>query len=121
MRDSVIARISSCLIQLCSLYGLERNDRRNDGRLSDKWLKRYAHLIDGGWWCGTLNVSNFSESEWGCFKPYNPRKDFYKNKIIKYEHPPKVPTEAFLLKVPSPIQLKIAHKWNVELDEKLCF
>ena len=70
------------------LYGLDRKERRNDGRLSDKWLKRYTHLFDGGWWCGTTNVSNWGESDWGCFKPYNPRHDFYGKKIIKYEHPP---------------------------------
>lgn len=103
------------------LYGLDRQDRRNDGRISDKWLKRYSHLVYGGWWCQTLNVSNWSTSDWGCFKPYNPRKDFYKHKIIKYEHPPKVPTEAFILKVPPHIELKIAEKWNVKPDEKMCF
>ena len=25
------------------LYGLPDSERRNDGRLRDKWLKRYAH------------------------------------------------------------------------------
>ncbi len=32
------------------LYALGRSERRNDGRLNERWLKRYAHLENGGWW-----------------------------------------------------------------------
>ena len=95
------------------LYGLERKDRRNDGRLNNKWANQYAHLFDGGWWCKTLNIATFKKSEWGCFKPRNPRKN-YKQKLIKYEHPPKVATEAFVLRLPYHLELKIADKWRVD-------
>jgi hypothetical protein len=37
------------------LYGLNTSERRNDGRLRDKWMNRYSHLWDGGWWCGTVD------------------------------------------------------------------
>ena len=31
-------------------YGLPNSERRNDGRLRDKWLQRYSHTEEGGWW-----------------------------------------------------------------------
>ena len=96
------------------LYGLDRSDRNNNGRISDRWLKRYSHLEHGGWWCGTINVSTFEFSQWGCFKPDQPRTAYGNNKPIKYEHPPKVPTEAFLLQVPDRIWDKIANRWRVD-------
>ena len=77
------------------LYGLGDDERRNDGRLRDKWLRNYAHLEDGGWWCSGLDILTFKKSLWGCLKPNSPRK--IEGKPIKYEHPPKTPTEAFFL------------------------
>ncbi len=84
--------------------------RRNDGRLTDSLLKKYRHLEDGGWYCGTLDVLTGSDSLWGCFKPDKPRiiteekrgfgNNQSKTKVIKYEHPPKKPTEAFFFKLP---------------------
>ncbi|MEG3440404.1 plasmid replication protein, CyRepA1 family [Pannus brasiliensis CCIBt3594] len=71
--------------------------RRNGGRVSDGILKRYAHIENGGWWCGTIDPVTREASLWGCFKPDTPRVDLEKRKPIKYEHPPKVPTEAFFL------------------------
>ncbi|NJL82318.1 MAG: hypothetical protein HC890_03990 [Chloroflexaceae bacterium] len=70
--------------------------RRNDGRLTEGFLKRYACLEAGGWWCGTLNPLNSNQpSLWGCFKPDQPHLDPAKGKAVKYEHPPKEPTQAF--------------------------
>lgn len=79
------------------LYNLDKGDRRNDGRLIDKYNHIAKNLGSGGWWCGTLNPDG-TESRWGCFKPNNPRtgKD---GKILKYEHPPKTNTQPFYLKV----------------------
>ncbi|QCS50319.1 DUF3854 domain-containing protein [Picosynechococcus sp. PCC 11901] len=77
------------------LYGLGEDERRNDGRLRDKWLRNYAHLEDGGWWCSGLDILTFKPSLWGCLKPNSPRE--IDGKPIKYEHPPKTPTEAFFL------------------------
>ncbi|MEG3439967.1 hypothetical protein V0288_22760 [Pannus brasiliensis CCIBt3594] len=92
--------------------------RRNDGRLTDGFLKRYRHLEDGGWYCGTIDPLTGTESLWGCFKPNRPRVITEENrgfgdstpctKTIKYEHPPKKNTEAFLLKVPDTLWQKIA-------------
>ncbi len=32
------------------LYALANSDRRNDGRIRDRLLKRYSHVEKGGWW-----------------------------------------------------------------------
>ncbi|GFE69073.1 plasmid replication protein, CyRepA1 family [Chroococcus sp. FPU101] len=88
--------------------------RRNTGRLSDNYLKRYEHLEEGGWYCGTINPITGSESLWGCFKPDKPRINSENGKPIKYEHPPKVPTEAFFLRVTWEIGLKIATLCGLE-------
>ncbi|MGK7936974.1 MAG: DUF3854 domain-containing protein, partial [Xenococcaceae cyanobacterium] len=77
------------------LYALGQSERRNDGRLRDKWMYRYAHLENGGWWCSGVNILTGEDSVWGCFKPntprikveYNSQGHFKKTKTIKYEHP----------------------------------
>jgi predicted P-loop ATPase len=65
-------------------------------------LARYAHLEEGGWWCSGLDpLNNWKPSQWGCFKPDEPRPDPTKEgKLIKYEHPPTVPTRAIFLAHP---------------------
>ncbi|ANV90778.1 DUF3854 domain-containing protein [Picosynechococcus sp. PCC 8807] len=72
--------------------------RTNTGTLRKKWLKTYAHIDNGGWWCGTLDILNSGRSPWGCFKAKTPRTDS-EGKPIKYEHPPTVPTEPFFLEI----------------------
>lgn len=65
-------------------------------------LDRYAHLEKGGWWCtGVDPLNGFQPSQWGCFKPDEPRPNPEKpGKVIKYEHPPTVPTRAIFLAHP---------------------
>ncbi len=112
------------------LYALGRSERRNDGRLRDKWLYRYAHLFNGGWWCSGVDVLTGSNSEWGCFKPdtryqYQEKPKGFdknsnaKNKRIKYEHPPKADTEIFALKVPLHLWQAIANCYDVPLPENI--
>ncbi len=81
--------------------------RRNDGRVRDWILGRYAHIERGGWWCSGVKLTKTSptlweetQSLWGCFKSDSPYQD-KECKIVKYEHPPKAATETFLLTVPS--------------------
>jgi hypothetical protein len=85
------------------LYG-DQLPRRNDGRLSQGMLTQYRHLEEGGWYCSGLDAITLEDSQWGCFKPDRPRlsKD---GKPIKYEHPPKIATEAFCLKI-------TRHQWR---------
>ncbi|NJO94580.1 MAG: DUF3854 domain-containing protein [Hydrococcus sp. RM1_1_31] len=103
------------------LYGLPESERRNDGRLRDYWLNKYQHLENGGWWCSGIDLLTFCDALWGCFKPVRPRTEekpqgFGKSaklKIIKYEHPPKVPTEIFALRVPERVWIAIAIRYNL--------
>jgi Domain of unknown function (DUF3854) len=103
------------------LYGLPDSERRNDGRLRDYWLKKYQHVESGGWWCSGVDVLTLQDSLWGGFKPNCPRieeklRGFGKSpklKTIKYEHPPKVGTEIFALKVSEIIWQGIADKCGI--------
>lgn len=95
----------------------DKLSRRNDGRLRDGDMRRYAHLINGGWWCSGINILNWQDQEWGCFKPNTPRIDRGKGKPIKYEHPPKVDTEIFALKVPTRIWELVSRRYDVELPD----
>lgn len=95
------------------LYG-NTLPRRNDGRLTDHWLKKYRHIEHGGWWCGTV-----LDPMWGCFKSNQPRRNQDHKKLIKYEHPPRVSTELFALKVPLFLWQQIAARYNVAMPEGL--
>ena len=106
---------------------------RNDGRLRDNWLDRYRHCELGGWWCSGIDVLTGEGSDWGQFKPDNPRtyqisvrsqksevrsqKGFgrTKTKTIKYESPPKADTEIYALRVPLHIWEAIAKLNNVSM------
>jgi hypothetical protein len=102
--------------------------RRNDGRLRDGDLKRYAHIEQGGWWCSAgvdpCSFPNLQSGQkpqdklWGCFKPNQPRESTEKKgKLIKYEHPPKTPLSIFLLDVPDDIANLIYQRAGVTPSE----
>ncbi len=88
--------------------------RRNDGRLRDHVLQKYRHIEQGGWWCSGVDpLDNCNPMLWGCFKPDKPRRDSQKiEKLIKYEHPFRVPTRAFFLRVTWNIGFSIATTAN---------
>ena len=90
--------------------------RRNDGRITEGFLQRYAHTDAGGWWCSGINLLNGEEDIWGCFKPDRPLNR--ENRIIKYEHPPKTATGLFALKITLDLWRKIADRANVELKSE---
>jgi Domain of unknown function (DUF3854) len=88
---------------------LVRNpDRRNDGRLTDRYLRTFDSLDGGGWICTGIDPLTMDLSEWGCLKPNVPRWDEQEQKSIKYEHPHGFPTELFCLRVTYGIGFKIA-------------
>ncbi|MBE9170567.1 DUF3854 domain-containing protein [Pleurocapsales cyanobacterium LEGE 06147] len=89
--------------------------RRNDGRISEGFLQRYDHTSLGGWWCSGIDLLTGEEDLWGCFKPNQPRVSIDKGKIIKYEHPPKVSTGIFALRVPLHVWEKIAQRYGVDI------
>jgi predicted P-loop ATPase len=94
------------------LYSLGQEARTNSGQLRQKYLLRYNHLFSGGWFCSTLDpLANFSRTDWGCFKPLEPKeKD---GKKIKYEHPPNANTRAFFLEIGEAQYQKISELWEV--------
>ncbi len=90
--------------------------RRNDGRVRSGFLQRYAHTDAGGWWCSGIDVLSGEEDIWGCFKPDQPRNS--NNKVIKYEHPPKIATGLFALKVPLNLWRKIADRTGIAIQSE---
>ena len=92
--------------------------RRNDGRLSSGILRCYGHIhIEaGGWWSSGVDVISptFDASLWGCFKPDTPRLNLDNQKVVKYEHPSKVSTEIFALKVPDSVWDRIAVRSGIK-------
>ena len=90
--------------------------RRNDGRVRQEFLQRYAHTDAGGWWCSGIDVLSGNEDIWGCFKPDQPRNS--NNKLIKYEHPPKTTTGIFALKVPLNLWHKIADRTRIAIQSE---
>ncbi|MDJ0902204.1 MAG: DUF3854 domain-containing protein [Xenococcus sp. MO_188.B8] len=109
------------------LYALPTGERRNDGRVRNWVLRRYAHTEHGGWWCNGVDVLTGNESQWGTFKPdeakqeieYNRQGHFKKAKLIKYEHPLKTETEIFALSVPLHLWKAIALRYDVPLPENI--
>ncbi|MBG1261060.1 plasmid replication protein, CyRepA1 family [Nostoc commune] len=95
----------------------DKISRRNDGRLRDGDMRRYDHLTNGGWWCGGVDVLTGSDSLWGGLKPNTPRTGQDSSKTIKYEHPPKVDTEIFALRIPARIWELISRRYDVALPE----
>ncbi|NJK58651.1 MAG: DUF3854 domain-containing protein [Pleurocapsa sp. SU_5_0] len=97
------------------LYGLPDDERRNDGRLRDKWLNRYSTLEDGGWWSSGLDpLNNWLPMIWGRYKPDNPRIISSKGKPIKYESPPKVANRVTYFNVPQHIWDKVAQRYGIK-------
>ncbi len=73
--------------------------RNNIGQITPSWMRRYSHCSKGGWWCSGLDpLNNWQPMEWGTFKPDFPVKN-QDDKLIKYEHPPQIPTRLFCLRV----------------------
>jgi len=93
--------------------------RRNDGRLRDADLHRYRHIEKGGWWCSGIDLlQNYQPMQWGCFKADSPRRDSQKvHKIIKYEHPPHEPTQAFFLQVSPEIWGKVSKRCGIPIKK----
>ncbi len=93
--------------------------RSNSGQVTPSWMKRYAHCAKGGWWCSGLDpLNSWQPMEWGTFKPKSPAKS-QDGKLIKYEHPPNIPTRIFCLRVTSEIWEKTANLFKAKLPTKI--
>ncbi|MBE9202055.1 DUF3854 domain-containing protein [Nodularia sp. LEGE 06071] len=94
--------------------------RRNDGRLRDGILKKYRHIEELNWWCNGVDpLNDYNSMLWGCMKPDRPRRDQNKvHTVIKYEHPPRVPTRAFFLVVPDYIWESVAARYEKPISDE---
>ncbi len=100
----------------------DRIPRTNTGLVSNWWLRRYAHVATGGWWCSGLDpLNNWCLMEWGCYKPNHPKQVSIPNsdKLIKYEHPPCTPTRVFCLKVPLHIWQQTSLRYGVQMPQNI--
>ena len=97
------------------LYALPDKDRRNDGRLRDKFLKRYQHLEHGGWYIAGLDPdTNWVDvMVWGRYKPDQPRTGS-NGKLVKYESPPKTPNRVTYFRIPLHIWNRIAARYGIK-------
>ena len=97
------------------LYALPDKDRRNDGRLRDKLLKRYQHLEHGGWYLAGLDPdTNWVDiMVWGRLKPDQPRTSS-NGKLVKYESPPKTPNRVTYFRIPLHIWDRVASRYGIK-------
>ena len=97
------------------LYSLPDKDRRNDGRLRDKLLKRYRHLEHGVWYTAGLDPdTNWVDvMVWGRCKPDQPRTGS-NGKLVKYESPPKTPNRVTYFRVPLHLWSQVASRYGIK-------
>ncbi|MCC0178529.1 DUF3854 domain-containing protein [Waterburya agarophytonicola K14] len=93
---------------------LPNSERRNDGRVRDKWLHRYAHTEAGGYWISGLDPhNNWQKWDVGRFKPDTPRIDAG-GKPIKYESQPKSESHPTYFDVPNHIWDRVAKRYRIK-------
>lgn len=108
------------------LCALPQTARRNDGRLRDGYLKRYAHAEAGAWWVSGLDPQNsWLAMDWGRMKPDYPRLEWDKTtqeqtqKPVKYESPPKTPNRVTYLRMPLHLWRLVSLRYNVPMPEHI--
>ena len=97
------------------LLAFHEAQRRNDGRLTNAELARHDHCRDGGYWFGSVDVRTGEDSDYGCFKPDNPRENPENGKTIKYESPLGSTPQLFAFHVPPSIWKKISERYLVPI------
>lgn len=83
-------------------------------------------ISDASWAAMLQGIDKLPTSDWGCFKPNKPRRsswrldrdkkwEKYDGRVVKYEHPEKVPTSAFFLNYPGSPRLWLETLAKVEV------
>ncbi|MCW5318483.1 DUF3854 domain-containing protein [Nostoc sp. KVJ3] len=108
------------------LCALPQTARRNDGRLRDGYLKRYAHAEAGAWWVSGLDpLNDWLAMDWGRMKPDYPCLEWDKTtqqqtqKPVKYESPPKTPNRVTYLRMPLHLWRLVSLRYNVPMPEHI--
>ncbi|WP_204154195.1 plasmid replication protein, CyRepA1 family [Leptolyngbya sp. CCY15150] len=117
--DAELIKANVCSLSGAAIYDYlfygEEVSRTNTGRLSSFYLRDYAPLEAGGWWCSGLDPQcQWEPMLWGQFKADTPRRHLdyggtgrSKLKVVKYEPPVKVATRAYFLMVPDAIAQRV--------------
>jgi predicted P-loop ATPase len=85
-----------------SLAAVGRDGQQYATRAVQGILERYSTVIKGGWWVSGLDpLNNWQRSEWGQFKPDQPRLD-QDGKPLKYEAPSRTAPRAIFLDTGEP-------------------
>jgi putative DNA primase/helicase len=94
-------------------WGLAAQDRRNDGRVRDKWIYQYNHVQQGG--LGFYGVDPLTGEQTSClsFKPLHPKPG------RKYENPPQVSAQAIYPAVTYRVWQLVSQNFDVPLPSDL--
>lgn len=104
------------------LFISDKIPRKNAGRVTDAYIKKYDHLLRGGIWIQSLDpLNNWQPMEWGRIKPNFPRIDWQTGKPVKYESPPKTANRITYFDVPNCILNKVARRYNIPDIQKVLF
>lgn len=115
---SDIANLNICYLEsehalneLC--WGLDGEERRNDGRVKDKWISQYNHVQQGG--LAFYGVDPLTGERTSClsFKPLHPKPG------RKYENPPKVSAQAIYPAVTYRIWQLVSQRFNLPLPSDI--
>ncbi len=88
--------------------------RKNAGRVTDSFLKRYKHVELGGLWISGLDpLNNWQPMEWGRFKPTYPRTN-ENGKSVKYESQPATPNRVTYFDIPPYIWDLVAQRYSIK-------
>jgi Domain of unknown function (DUF3854) len=99
-------------------YALGKDERKNDGRVRDKWLNSYKHARNGGLaFYGVEPLSN-ERTECISFKPNTPSSP-----DRKYEQPPQSQNLAFYSSVTDRVWQMVADRFGVAMpaDKEVTF
>ena len=104
------------------LFISDKIPRKNAGRVTNEYIKRYDHLLLGGIWIQSLDpLNNWRPMEWGRIKPNFPRIDWQSQKPVKYESPPKTANRVTYFDIPNCILNRIARRYNISDIQKVLF
>jgi hypothetical protein len=110
MADINISALEGDLALDALFYALPPEERKNDGRVSDKWLRKYEHIRQHGG-MGFFGVDYGGErTDCISFKPNQPLSP-----DRKYEQPPKAPNQAYYPAVTNQTWQLIADRFGVTM------
>jgi P4 family phage/plasmid primase-like protien len=109
-----IARLDGDLALEDLFHALGNDERRNDGRVCDKWLRRYAHVRQHGG-LAFYGVDPFTGQRTECisFKPAQPI-----DPSRKYENPPKANNQAYYPAVNYRIWRLVSDRYDVPMPDE---